>query len=65
MDSFQSKDTQQQLKEKGFNTEELSVDVNPQPYNRLKMALYETRLKGNQKEVVRDKMVAWKVRGAG
>ena len=46
MDSYQSKDTQQQLKEKGFNTDELSVDVNPQPYNRLKMALYEIRLKG-------------------
>jgi hypothetical protein len=46
MDSFQSKDTQQQLKEKGFNAEELSVDVNPDPYNRLKMALYEIRLKG-------------------
>jgi hypothetical protein len=46
MDSFQSKDTQQQLKEKGLNVDELSVDVNPQPYNRLKMALYEARLKG-------------------
>lgn len=46
MDSFQSKDTQQQLKDKGMNVEELSVDVNTQPYSRLKMALYETRLKG-------------------
>jgi len=46
MDSFQSKDTQQQLKEKGFNTDELSVYVNPQPYNRLKLALYEARIKG-------------------
>jgi len=46
MDSFQSKDTQQQLKEKGFGVDELSVDVNPEPYNRLKMALYEGRIKG-------------------
>jgi hypothetical protein len=46
MDSFQSKDSQQQLKEKGFSVDELSVDVNPEPYNRLKMALYEGRIKG-------------------
>ncbi len=44
MDSYQSKDTQQQLKEKYYNVEELSVDVNPEPYNRLRMAVYENRL---------------------
>jgi hypothetical protein len=46
MDSFQSKDTQQTLKEKGFNTHELSVDVNIEPYNRLQMVLCGHRIKG-------------------
>ena len=44
MDSYQSKDTQQTLKEKKYNVEELSVDANIEPYNRLKMALYESRV---------------------
>jgi len=46
MDSYQSKDTQQQLKEKGFSVDELSVDINPEPYSRLRVALYEERIKG-------------------
>jgi len=32
MDSLQSKNTQQTLKEKGFNTDELRVDINIEPY---------------------------------
>jgi hypothetical protein len=46
MDSFQSADTQQQLKEKRFNVDLLSVDVNQEPYLRLRSALYEKRVRG-------------------
>ena len=46
MDSYQSKDTQQTLAAKGFNVDELSVDTSIEPYNRLKMALYEDRIMG-------------------
>jgi hypothetical protein len=45
MDSYQSKDTQQTLAAKGFNVDELSVDADMEPYNRLKMAVYEDRVK--------------------
>jgi len=46
IDSYQSKDTQQLLEEKGYQADELSVDTSPEPYNRLKMALYESRVRG-------------------
>jgi hypothetical protein len=45
MDSFQWEDAQQMLKEKGFNTDKLRIDVNIEPYNRLRMTLYEHRIK--------------------
>ena len=44
LDSFQSADTIQQLKSKGYRSEVLSVDLQPEPYDNLKMALYEGRV---------------------
>jgi hypothetical protein len=44
MDSFQSRDTMQMLAAKGFRVEELSVDTNIEPYNRMRMAMYEDRI---------------------
>jgi hypothetical protein len=43
-DTYQSKDMEQILIEKGYKVEDLSVDANIEPYNRLKMALYESRV---------------------
>lgn len=44
LDSFQSRDTLQQLQQKGFNSELVSVDTSMEPYDTLKTALYENRL---------------------
>lgn len=44
MDSFQSRDTMQMLAGRGYRVEELSVDTNIEPYNRLRLALYEDRI---------------------
>ncbi|MEW6613924.1 MAG: hypothetical protein AB1401_00410 [Thermodesulfobacteriota bacterium] len=44
LDSFQSADSLQQLGQKGYNTELLSVDTDITPYSMTKMALYEDRL---------------------
>lgn len=44
LDSFQSRDTLQQLQQKGFNAEMVSVDTSLEPYDTLKTALYENRL---------------------
>lgn len=44
LDSWQSADTLQQLKQKGFDTYVNSVDVTMEPYDNLKMALYENRV---------------------
>ncbi|MEM3112778.1 MAG: hypothetical protein QXY90_07040, partial [Candidatus Anstonellales archaeon] len=44
MDSFQSRDTMQMLASRGYRVEELSVDTNIEPYNRLRLALYEDRI---------------------
>jgi hypothetical protein len=43
-DTYQSKDMEQILIERGYRVEDLSVDGNIEPYNRLKMALYESRV---------------------
>ncbi|MCJ7655506.1 MAG: hypothetical protein MUO97_09475, partial [Dehalococcoidia bacterium] len=45
-DTYQSKDMEQILIERGFRVEDLSVDGSMEPYNRLKMALYESRIRG-------------------
>jgi hypothetical protein len=45
-DTYQSKDMEQILIEKGYKVEDLSVDTNIEPYNRTKMALYESRILG-------------------
>ncbi len=44
MDQFQSADTLQTLTGKGYTAELLSVDRTPDPYDNLKMALYEGRV---------------------
>lgn len=45
MDTWQSVDALQQLKAKGFNAEHLSVDTQMDPYNCLKDAFYEDRVR--------------------
>lgn len=44
-DSYQSADSIQALRSKGYKAEVLSVDLSPDPYDALKMMLYEDRLK--------------------
>ncbi len=44
LDSWQSADTLQQLESKGYQAERVSVDTSLDPYDNLKMALYEDRL---------------------
>jgi hypothetical protein len=45
MDTWQSVDALQQLKAKGFNSEHLSVDTQMDPYNCVKDAFYEGRVR--------------------
>lgn len=45
-DSYQSADSLQQLRAKGYSAELLSVDVDIAPYDNLKLALYENRILG-------------------
>lgn len=45
LDSHQSADTIQQLNARGFDTQLLSVDIRPEPYDATKTALYENRLR--------------------
>jgi hypothetical protein len=45
MDSYQSADSLQQFTARGYNTELVSVDKTIEPYDNLKLALYENRLK--------------------
>lgn len=44
LDSFQSRDTLQQLQQKGYNAELVSVDTSMEPYETIKTAIYENRL---------------------
>jgi hypothetical protein len=44
MDSFQSADSLQQLGQKGYSAQLISVDTTPEPYDNLKIALYENRV---------------------
>lgn len=44
LDSFQSRDTLQQLQQKGYAADLVSVDTSMEPYETLKTALYENRL---------------------
>jgi hypothetical protein len=44
LDSFQSRDTLQQLQQKGYSADLVSVDTSMEPYETLKTALYENRL---------------------
>jgi len=44
LDSWQSSDTIQQLKQRGYRAEVVSVDLTPDPYDNLKTALYEDRV---------------------
>lgn len=44
MDQFQSADTIQKLGKKGYTASVVSVDRTPDPYDNLKMALYEDRV---------------------
>ena len=43
-DSYQSADTRQKLKQKGIEAEIFSVDADTQPYQTLKVAIYEERV---------------------
>lgn len=45
LDTWQSVDALQQLKQKGYRAEHLSVDTKPDPYEHLKTAFYEDRVK--------------------
>jgi hypothetical protein len=45
MDQFQSADTIQKLSKKGYTASVVSVDRTPDPYDNLKMALYEDRVR--------------------
>jgi hypothetical protein len=44
LDSFQSKDTMQVLRQRGYSTGLLSMDTSPIPYEFLKTALYDNRM---------------------
>lgn len=44
LDSFQSRDTLQQLQQKGYAADLVSVDTSMEPYETLKTAIYENRL---------------------
>jgi hypothetical protein len=44
MDQFNSADGLQQLSQKGYNAIQTSVDTTPDPYDNLKIAMYEDRL---------------------
>lgn len=44
-DGFQGVDSLQQFSAKGINAQLISVDITPEPYDNLKTALYEDRLK--------------------
>jgi len=52
LDSYQSKDTLQILENKGYRVDELSVNTKIEPYNRLKMALYESRVIGYEHDTL-------------
>lgn len=43
-DSYQSADSVQKLKSKGYGSELISMDLTPEPYDTLKAALYENRV---------------------
>jgi len=45
LDSWQSADTIQQLNQRGFKSQILSVDTSTDPYDNLKTALYENRVR--------------------
>ena len=45
LDQFQSADMLQQLSQRGYNAQLQSVDITPDPYENLKTALYENRLR--------------------
>jgi len=44
MDSFQSADSKQQFMNKGYRAEILSLDISPEPYQNVKLAIYENRV---------------------
>ena len=44
LDSYQSADTIQQMKQHGYRSEVVSVDLTPDPYDNLKTSLYEDRV---------------------
>ncbi len=44
LDSYQSADTIQQMKARGYRSDVVSVDLTAEPYDNLKMALYEGRV---------------------
>lgn len=56
MDSFQSRDSIQQFGRKGFKAEIISVDVNSDPYDAVKTALYENRLDCYEYKVLTDEL---------
>jgi hypothetical protein len=57
-DSFQSADTLQQLRQKGFTTGRLSVDKDPRPYDLLKAAIYDGRLELPDHDALRRELLA-------
>ncbi len=44
MDSYQSADSLQKFSQKGYTAQLISVDTTPEPYDNLKIALYESRV---------------------
>lgn len=63
-DSYQSTDTIQILRKKGFITDERSVDVTPAPYNVLKASILESRCRAPKHDKARHELVALEQDGA-
>ena len=57
-DSFQSVDTLQQLRQKGFATDRQSIDKTPIPYDVLKQAMYDGRVDIPHHEVLQAELVS-------
>ena len=57
-DSFQSADTLQQLRLKGFSTGRQSVDKDPRPYEILKSTIYDGRLELPQHDTLKRELLA-------
>lgn len=65
LDSWQSADSIQILKSKGYKSELVSMDTNPDAYDNLKTALYEERVRMYRYKPVLDELIALQEDRAG